>query len=73
MNFNIKIDGIKRCSKGRICSLKSIFYEKSRSKDGLTPHCKPCRKKYRKKIYFELYDLEIKRRKKYRVDNKVKK
>ena len=41
---------LKGCSKCKIYCLKTIFHTKSRSKDRLTPHCKPCRKIYSKKI-----------------------
>ena len=61
---------VKKCSSCRIISMKSNFQKKSRSKDGLTSHCKVCKKIYRKKYYSEHYDLEIDRRRKYRFDNK---
>ena len=64
------MDDVKRCSQYGLISLKSNFLRESRSEDGLTPHCKPCQKIYRKKYYNELYDLEINRRRNYRVDNK---
>ena len=44
------MDDIKRCSKCGIISLKSNFHKKPRSTDGLTPHCKLCRKIFIKKI-----------------------
>ena len=72
INFKIKVDDIKRCSKCGIISLESNFHRKLRSKDGLTPHCKPCRKIYRKKYRNEHYDSEIIRRRKYRDDNEEK-
>ena len=66
------MDDLKRCSKCEIISLKCNFHKKPRFKDGLTPHCKPCRKIYRKNYYNEHYDLEINRRRKDRVDIKEK-
>ena len=63
---------LKRCSKCGYLSLKGNFHKKSRSKDGLTPRCKPCRNFFRKKYYNEHYDLEINRRRKNRVDNEEK-
>ena len=63
-------DDLKRCSKCENIQLKGNFHEKSRSKYGITPHCK--RKILRKKYYDEDYDLEINRRRKYRVDTKEK-
>ena len=44
--------------------------KKSRSKDGLTPHCKLCQKLYKKRFYNEHYDLKIIIRREYRVDIK---
>ena len=67
------MDDIKLYSECGILSLKSNFHKKSRFSYGLKPHCKLCQKFYRKKYYNEHYDLETKRRRKYRVDNKKNK
>ena len=71
-NSNEGSDLMKRCSRCGINSLKSNFLEKKTEINGLTQHCKPCRKIYRKKIYNEHYDLEINRRRNYRIDKKEK-
>ena len=74
--MNIQIsenEMMKLCSECGKISLKSNFHKKSRSKDGLIPHCRPCRKIYRKKFYNDNFDLEVNRRRKYRVDNKKNK
>ena len=57
---------IKECLKCGNNSLKSIFRKNKNMSDGLTPHCKPCAKVYRRKIYEKNYDSE----KKYRLENK---
>ena len=46
--------------------IEEFFSLKSISKEGLTPHCKPCAKVYRRKYYEKIYDLE----KKYRSEKK---
>ena len=63
---------LKNCSKCGSLSLKSNFHEKLKFRDRLTPHCKLCQNIYRKRYYNEHYDLEINRRRKYRVDKKGK-
>ena len=44
------MDDMKKCSKCKMDCLKTNFHKKSKSRDVLTPYCKPCRKSYRKKI-----------------------
>ena len=61
---------MKRCSRRGFISLKSNFHKNKTKNDGLTQHCKLCRKIYRNKYDNEHYDLEINRRRKYRFDNK---
>ena len=63
---------VKKCSKCGIISLKSSFHKNKNMSDGVTPHCKLCRKIYRKNYYDEQYDVEINRRRKYRFDNEEK-
>ena len=65
-------DLIKNSSKCGIISLKSYFHRDIKKNDGLTPHCKLCRKIYRKKYYNEDYDLEIIRRTKHVFENRDK-
>ena len=48
------MNDIKRCSKCVKSSLKNNFHKKPRSKDGLTPHCKPCGKNYKKNIIMNI-------------------
>ena len=44
---------LKKCTKCQMECLKTNFHKKNIS-DGLTPHCKLCRKIYRKKYFNEL-------------------
>ena len=40
------MNDIEKCSNCGISSLKSNYHKKSRSKDGLTAHCKLCQKNF---------------------------
>ena len=63
---------VRKCYQCGIIILKSNFHKIKKSKDGLTPHCKFCRKNCRQNCYYDHYDLEINRPRKLRFENKDK-
>ena len=42
-------EDLKKCSKCKTTSLKTVFHKNTKSKDGLQSYCKPCRKNMEKK------------------------
>ena len=68
----IDYDLVKKCLKCGNISLKIIFHNDKNREDGLQPHCKSCKKEYRRKYYIEHHDLELECHKKYRSDTKDK-
>ena len=65
MNFSIKMDDAKKCSKCISFSSKSIFFKHNSEKDAFNPICKTCRKDY-----YHGVSVEIKNYRKPYVKNR---